>query len=205
MQRFTLSSDRPPSTRKIRHEGDQTREPRQSVSNFSVVCRALPRVLHRTGKFLPGQRIQHVLFGETGTPGLSDAVTQFFHVRSVVRIGVDDDFHTMLFGQAQMNVVEVEPIGIGVQFHRHFVFGRRLENRVEIELVGVATQQQASGGMPGQRGISLEIQNAIWNAEDVQSGFLACAFTPNAWGRHNLLFQCLKSNSEIQRLKADSF
>ena len=57
----------------------------------------LPPVLHRSLKLLRGQSVQHVVFGEPCPPRLRHPVAQLPHVRSVVRIGVDDNFHAMLF------------------------------------------------------------------------------------------------------------
>jgi hypothetical protein len=62
--------------------------------------RALPAMLHRLGKFLQRQGIQYVVFGEPGASRLGDSVTKFLHVRSVVGVGVDDNFHPMLFRHA---------------------------------------------------------------------------------------------------------
>src|SRR5258707_13761167 len=54
-----------------------------------------------------------------------------------------------------MNIVEVKTLGVGVQLHRHSVFGRSLEHRVKIEWVSIASQQLPSGGMPDQRGVGI--------------------------------------------------
>src|ERR1700681_2107766 len=86
-----------------------------------LLGRALPAMLHRLGKFLRRQGVQDIVFGEPGATRLGDSVTYFLHVRSMVGIGVDDNFHPMLLGHAQMNVAEVEPLGVGVQLHRDFV------------------------------------------------------------------------------------
>ena len=74
----------------------------------------LPAMLHRFRELLGGQGVEHVIFREPGAAGLQDAVADFFHMRSVVGIGVDHDFHASLLGLAQVNVVEVEAVGIGI-------------------------------------------------------------------------------------------
>ena len=63
----------------------------------------------------------------------------FRQMRSVMRIGVNHNFYTMLFRHPQMNVIQVEAIRISIQFHRHFVLCRLAENRIHIELVAVTT------------------------------------------------------------------
>ena len=70
-----------------------------SYAEPSSLSTALPGVLHRMSKFLRRQGIQHVVLGEPSAPRLRDAVTQFFQVRSVVGIGVDDDFTPCCFAR----------------------------------------------------------------------------------------------------------
>ena len=48
-------------------------------------------------------------------------------------IGVDDDLDAVLLGHAQVNVAQVEAVGIGVEFHRDFVFGGGFKYGVDIE------------------------------------------------------------------------
>src|SRR5271165_5732451 len=117
-----------------------------------ALCR-LPHVLHGFCEFLGGQRVQHIVFGEPGAAGLQDAVADFFHVRSVVRIGVDHNLHALLLGLPQMHVVQVEAVGIGIQFHGHFVLRGRGQDSVHVEGVGVAAQLDAAGGMADDRGV----------------------------------------------------
>jgi hypothetical protein len=62
--------------------------------------RALPAMLHRLGKLLQRQGIQHVVFAEPGAPRLGDSVTKLLHVRSVMGVGVDDNLHPVLFRHA---------------------------------------------------------------------------------------------------------
>lgn len=56
-----------------------------------------PVMLHRSDKFLGGKRIQHVLFGEPGAPGLQYAKANLVQVRRVMGIGINHDLHAMLF------------------------------------------------------------------------------------------------------------
>src|SRR5579863_3415133 len=73
---------------------------------------ASPPMLHRLGKLRRRQSIEHVDFRQPGPPRLQNAVTDLLHVRSMVRVGVDDDFHALLLGLPQMNVVQVQAVGI---------------------------------------------------------------------------------------------
>ncbi len=101
-------------------------------------------MLHRFGELLGGQGIEHVFFGEPGAPGLEDAEADFFQVRGMVSVGIDDDFYAMLLGLAEMNVVQVETVRISIEFHSHFVFGGRREHGVHIELVAFAAKLDAA-------------------------------------------------------------
>ena len=47
-------------------------------------------------------------------------------------------------------IVEIEAIGIGVQFHRDLFLGRGLQHGVEVEGVGLASQQHAASGVAEQ-------------------------------------------------------
>src|SRR5579863_2433448 len=96
---------------------------------------ASPRVLHRAREFPGRQRVEHVILRQPGTASLQDAVTNLLHVRRVMRVSIDDDLYAVLFGLAKMNIIEVEAVGIGVQFHRHFVLGCGSEHRVHVEAI----------------------------------------------------------------------
>jgi hypothetical protein len=82
----------------------------------------LPGVLHGFGEFLGREGVEDVVFGEPGSSRLQDAVADFFHVRGVVGVGVDDDLHASLFGLPKVHVAQVEAIRIGVEFHCDFMF-----------------------------------------------------------------------------------
>ena len=104
---------------------------------------------------LCGQRIQHVVFCQPGAAGLQNAVADLFHVRGVMGVGVDHDLHALLLGLAEVDVVQVEAVGIGIQLHRNFVFRGGRQNGVHVECVGVAAQLNAAGGMSEERGIRI--------------------------------------------------
>lgn len=71
-------------------------------------------MLHRLGESLCRQGVEYVVPGEPRTPRLQYAVADFVEVRSVMGIGVDHDLYTFLFGLAQVHVVEIEAVGVGV-------------------------------------------------------------------------------------------
>src|SRR5579871_379376 len=62
-------------------------------------------------------------------------------------VGVDGDFAAMLFGQSQVEIVEVGSGWAGVVFYGYSQLGGTLENFVEVEGVGVALQHLAAGGV----------------------------------------------------------
>src|SRR5271169_3857656 len=78
-------------------------------------CLLLTLLLHRPGKLLRRQRIQHIRFSQPCAPRLQHAVLDFLQVRSVVGIGVDHDLHPALLGHAQVQAGEVEAVGVGIQ------------------------------------------------------------------------------------------
>ena len=73
-----------------------------------------PAVLHGFRELLRGQSVQHIIPSQPGAAGLEDSVTDFFHVGGVVGVGVDDDFHALLFGLAEVDVVQIEAVGVGI-------------------------------------------------------------------------------------------
>jgi hypothetical protein len=62
-------------------------------------------VLHRLGELRGGQCVEHVVFGQPGAARLEYSKADLFHVRNVVRVGIDDDLYAMLFGLPQMDVI----------------------------------------------------------------------------------------------------
>jgi hypothetical protein len=56
---------------------------------------------------------------------------------------------------AQVYVVEIEAVGVGVQFHRDFMFRRSGEDRIHVEVVSVAAKLQAAGGMADDGGVGV--------------------------------------------------
>ena len=71
-------------------------------------------MLHGFRESVRGERVEHIIFRQPGAAGLQDSVADFFHVRRVMGIGVDYDFYALLFGLAEVDVVQVEAIGVGI-------------------------------------------------------------------------------------------
>lgn len=61
-----------------------------------------------------GKRVEDVGWGEPGAAKLADAEADFAEVAGVVGIGVDDEFAAEFFGEAEVAVVEVEPLWGGI-------------------------------------------------------------------------------------------
>jgi hypothetical protein len=98
-------------------------------------------MLHCLSELFRGQSIQYILTPQPSSTSLQDSVSDLAHMGRVMSVGVDHDLHSMLLGHAQMNVIQIETVWIGVQLHRHFTLGSRAKHRIHIELVGVTPQQ----------------------------------------------------------------
>jgi hypothetical protein len=61
-----------------------------------------------------GLRVEDVAGGEPGAPELGDAVADLVELFGGVGVGVDYDLAAVLFGEAEMQVVEVGAGGGGV-------------------------------------------------------------------------------------------
>src|SRR5215472_16531859 len=97
-------------------------------------------MFHRFRELLFGKGVQNIFFRESGAARLQNSVTDFFQVRSVMGVGVNDDFHAVLLGQPEMAVAEVEAIGLSVQFHGNLASGSGSEDRFNVERESVAAQ-----------------------------------------------------------------
>ena len=80
-----------------------------------------PSMLHRVGELVSRKGVQHVVSGQPSAAGLQDAKADLLHVRSVVGVRVDYDLHAMSLGLSQIDVVEIESVGVGIQFHCDFI------------------------------------------------------------------------------------
>ena len=71
-------------------------------------------MLHGFRELRRGQGVEDVIVGQPGAAGLEDSIADFFHVGGVVGVGVDYDFYALLFGLAEVDVVQVEAVGVGI-------------------------------------------------------------------------------------------
>src|ERR1700689_4294657 len=106
-----------------------------------------PAMLHSLRELLWRQSIQDISSGQPSAPCLQDAVADFIQMRSVMRIGVDDDLDAALLGLAQVYIIQIEPVGVGVQLHRDFMLRCRGQDRAHVEVVSIAAKLQPAGGM----------------------------------------------------------
>src|SRR5215469_11175399 len=133
-------------SRKIEGKGYANIEWKKSVENRNALgLKQLPCMFHGLGELLRPKSIQHVFFCHPRPTGLQDTKADLLHVRRVVRVSIDDDLHPVLLGLAEMNVVQVETVGISVKLHSNFVLRGCCEDGVHVELISIATQLDASG------------------------------------------------------------
>ncbi len=62
-------------------------------------------------------------------------------------VGVDDDTAVLFFGEAEIAVVEVEPLGRGVVLDGDAQFGGASQDRTYVEGIGFASQELSAGGV----------------------------------------------------------
>src|SRR5712691_2539072 len=112
-----------------------------------LVCVRTGLCAQRREEILHGKRVENVRLFEPPAARHLHAVTDKREVGSGVRVGGDDDFYSALLGHAQVSVLEVEAVGIGVAFHGDAVFRGGGENLLHVVVKCIAAQQQASGGV----------------------------------------------------------
>src|SRR5258708_2938554 len=66
-----------------------------------------PASTHDLGKLRRRQRIQHVLLGQPRATKLQNTIANVFHVRSVVRVCINDELYSLRVGHAQVLVAQV--------------------------------------------------------------------------------------------------
>ena len=62
-------------------------------------------------------------------------------------VGVDDDLAAELFGEAEIEIVEVGAGGVGVVFDGYSQLGGAFEDQVDVDGVGFAVENLAAGGV----------------------------------------------------------
>src|SRR5712691_6187436 len=120
------------------------------------LCRAL-LLAPRTGRprlgpegsqeFRGGQRIDDILLLEPAAPRHGNAIADEGEVASAVRIGRDDHLHATVLAHTEIDVLQVETVGIGVALHRHAVFHASRQYFFHVVVEGIPAQKEPPGGM----------------------------------------------------------
>ena len=84
--------------------------------------------------------VEDVGGGEPGAAELGDAEAHLVELCGGVGVGVDDDFAAELFGEAEVEVVEVGAGGAGVVFDGDAEFGGAFEDAGDVDGVGFAAR-----------------------------------------------------------------
>src|SRR6266702_3666830 len=98
-------------------------------------------------EFRGGQRIDDILLLEPAAPRHGDAVADEREVAGAVRIGRDDHLHAAVLAHAEIHVLQVETVGIGVALHRHAVFRASRQYFFHVVVEGIPAQKEPPGGM----------------------------------------------------------
>ena len=72
-------------------------------------CQHRPAPAHYAGELRGRQRVQHVCPRKPGAAKLQNTVAYLLHVRSVVRVSINDELHASGFGHAQVLVAQIKP------------------------------------------------------------------------------------------------
>src|SRR6266851_6169371 len=114
------------------------------------LCRAL-LLAPRTGRpglrpkgsqeFRGGQGIDDILLLEPAAPRHGNAIAHEGQVAGAMRIGRDDHLHATVLAHAEIHVLQVETVGIGVALHRHAVFRASRQYFFHVVVERVAAQQ----------------------------------------------------------------
>src|SRR6516162_1166323 len=83
-------------------------------------------------KLLGRQGVQHICLAEPTAPCRGHAILDVGQVPGAVGIGRDHYLHAALLAHTQINVLQVQPVGIGVALHGHAVFGAGIEHPFEV-------------------------------------------------------------------------
>ena len=86
----------------------------------------------RREEIFDGKGVEDVRLFEPPAARHLHAITDKREVGGGVRIGGDDDFYSALLGHAQMGVLEVQAVGIGVAFHGDAMFRGGGENLLHV-------------------------------------------------------------------------
>ena len=130
----------------------------------SHLLELLCNLLQRSG-------VQEVRRGQPCPSRHADTVNQILQSGDRMSIGIDDNSHTFLARPTAVHRVEVEPVGVGVDFDHRTGPRGRLDHGVEIHRVTVTGEQQPSRGMPSivTRGFeTARIIRAVISSRDIR-------------------------------------
>ena len=80
--------------------------------------------------FFPRAGVGDVGFGQAGAAGLQDAVAQHVEAQRAVGVGRNDDRNAALAAGGAVDVVQIEPRWVAVQFQKFAVFLARPRTRL---------------------------------------------------------------------------
>src|SRR6266446_9413267 len=98
-------------------------------------------------EFRGGQGIDDILLLEPAAPRHGDAIADEGQVTGGVRIGRDDHLHAAVLAHAEIDVLQVETVGIRVTLHRHAVFRASRQYSFHVVVEGIPAQKEPPGGM----------------------------------------------------------
>jgi hypothetical protein len=79
-------------------------------------------------KVADGASIRHVASTQACSPSLIDPVLQFSKSVNAVSVGADDNGDAEVFRSRSVDIVEVQPAAVSVDFHHATVIGGRLKD-----------------------------------------------------------------------------
>src|SRR6266446_6904904 len=95
----------------------------------------------------PWQRVYYVMLFQPAPAGHGYPIPDEGKVSRAVGVGGNDHLDAAVLAHPQINVFEVEAIGVGVTLHSHAVFGTSLENLFHVVLDGITAQEQPPRGV----------------------------------------------------------
>ena len=90
-------------------------------------------------QFRPATGIGDVLTREAGTTGLENPVRHDLEPIDMMGIGIDHDGNSPVAGRGTLDIIQVQPHRVGVQFQHFSVLGCCLENGFHVDFRGFAT------------------------------------------------------------------
>ena len=83
-------------------------------------------------------------FAQPGAAELADSVAHLVEFAGVVGVGVDDDLAAGFFRHAQVVIVQVQAVWVGVVFHRYSQASGGAEYLRHVQLISIAAEEHPS-------------------------------------------------------------